>query len=1452
MPEKIKYTLLDGTTDHDKKEFENKKATLSDDKIKETWLAEDANAIKKAFNNLLEALTNAGFRKLVSGKHIISNNEGIYDLTEKYIDPADFAAKAKTNEIVKSKLNADGTANSEDSVLLYKTASGVEEFRSWKELQSFVAAQVASISGGRYAESAVDALPDTSTDQAEITALWNVIMGDEPKLNDHFELVLEDFTKYVLYNYDGSKWVKGIEKDFPTKAGAGVDITGANDGDILSYDATTKKPKWIDYSTFTSITFLSTWSKIPATKYNAWYFIQDMDGALGTGQDDSAIVYVMDGTTRYTWPTNLIAQINKNKQNIDTNATQIISNWTKIRDLVADVQSANTQATKFIERDEFNNFEKLLSEILNAEQRHIYYEFESGTIYTDYAAEKKFKAPFTTPQSLLVGSVYTITNRDADGEYSIPVKFVANESDITNAPEFTFIRNGIEHTVGMIVSGSPDEYLVVIDYDDLRTFDATTKLVNVFRIEATAKIDMTPYAKDADVYKRSQLWKKEEADARYMKAAPPSTTPALQQQPAGPTPFVINVVNNNIIDSIAIGDDLDVTFSLEGLAGKDNAKTANPLNILNETNPDENTPEGEFVNFDGNILNMSDLIDGVTIGAKKFQLANSVFTFKRQPDGTLNAAANPTGKIFKLVNAKIKEQPIEFEMIKNPPNPYAEISATDTAALWICPKRGTQVSSGSSAWYYGSFAIVDKFGSGTAPVSNGGDRELRCDPNGIDLFYNDGHQTGPFTWDKFEVRVLKIKGNTGGSADAPEVLKGTMDEVHRILKNVAVAQSFDKFLNVEEIAKLVRDTKENLNGLLVSFSDDLVYKDATTIEYTDKKNQLVTLDANVSTIGNSIAYSTLISPYDRIKQEGSQFTLTFQQSGSTLKYTFAGKNKAIKFEGGAGDTIQWESVKEYENDQEVSYIRFSGSATMKISNDAFNPIWVTQSLPFNMKTDFLMSPTDGTAIAQFDFTTLPPIGSKIASIDYTTTTTYVINRYGTLFKDILNIINTDVKDAITSLAAKAENSYVEDVERQLVEALETMDGYNLRINSNTNQLEQMDKVLIDLTNDYNATKLKVSANEKSLEDQALEINGLQYNQNAQEKDIVEIRDEAAVMQQDMDALKANSVSVPHLDTSTLGGKTIDEKLKENLPTATANDEAWVGTNQNWQLYIFSGTNWEDQEKFSSHTTAAHDATKVDVVDFTPVKTKVKDISISPDASKILYNLKELGFADLSNVDRADMLSKLGLISGDITNVKEIPQLGQLDGSNWNFGIANAGKLLRVKSDGTPEWIDDSSSDIDALKVVTSSFGVVPLSTMDGSNGDKTLITQKHFDDNISYRATSALTNVNVGIANAGKWIRVKTNGHLEYVDAPSGGETVKIHSGNVGEKNTPVPIAKVIGFTVLLEANSKQLSVAAFKNSVGEWHAVYDYNGITLTSDSNGKVWFQYGAPGKFSITYTE
>lgn len=119
-------------------------------------------------------------------------------------------------------------------------------------------------------------------------------------------------------------------------------------------------------------------------------------------------------------------------------------------------------------------------------------------------------------------------------------------------------------------------------------------------------------------------------------------------------------------------------------------------------------------------------------------------------------------------------------------------------------------------------------------------------------------------------------------------------------------------------------------------------------------------------------------------------------------------------------------------------------------------------------------------------------------------------------------------------------------------------------------------------------------------------------------DIKRVADDAVI---DINALKATGITIPHLTVNPIPADAdVDTQLKA-LITSPINDEvAYVGDNTiGWKLYKYdlATTTWVDANKKSTHTTAAHDATKLDITAFNRAMTlyQKKDIHIRPTLSE---------------------------------------------------------------------------------------------------------------------------------------------------------------------------------------------------------------------------------------------
>lgn len=167
---KLKYTIKDNTTHHDKEEFVNKKSTLTDEDIPKHWLAEDANMLLHTINDILNNLVLKGYatytpinqeytlvdalskqyfadelnKEVQKLNTSISKNSNEW-LTDKYADISNFGNLAPDYTVVKYNINADGTNNDEGFVFLVKTPSGLQEFRTWSEVVAYVTAQINTV-----------------------------------------------------------------------------------------------------------------------------------------------------------------------------------------------------------------------------------------------------------------------------------------------------------------------------------------------------------------------------------------------------------------------------------------------------------------------------------------------------------------------------------------------------------------------------------------------------------------------------------------------------------------------------------------------------------------------------------------------------------------------------------------------------------------------------------------------------------------------------------------------------------------------------------------------------------------------------------------------------------------------------------------------------------------------------------------------------------------------------------------------------------------------------------------------------------------------------------------------------------------------------------------------------------------------------------------------------------
>lgn len=74
--------------------------------------------------------------------------------------------------------------------------------------------------GGKFAEVKLDDndFPDV-VDTVIISGLWTAQTGSTPVNTDHMEVMANDLSKYALYTFDGTKWIKGAERNTHIKSG---------------------------------------------------------------------------------------------------------------------------------------------------------------------------------------------------------------------------------------------------------------------------------------------------------------------------------------------------------------------------------------------------------------------------------------------------------------------------------------------------------------------------------------------------------------------------------------------------------------------------------------------------------------------------------------------------------------------------------------------------------------------------------------------------------------------------------------------------------------------------------------------------------------------------------------------------------------------------------------------------------------------------------------------------------------------------------------------------------------------------------------------------------------------------------------------------------------------------------------------------------------------------------
>lgn len=242
--------------------------------------------------------------------------------------------------------------------------------------------------------------------------------------------------------------------------------------------------------------------------------------------------------------------------------------------------------------------------------------------------------------------------------------------------------------------------------------------------------------------------------------------------------------------------------------------------------------------------------------------------------------------------------------------------------------------------------------------------------------------------------------------------KATLKELKDVEAGVAVEDQDSKFLNIVDLADILKDQKKVDKNFLANFEDKLIWQSPTEIQYLDTTLNMETLSASIFTNGNTATYTTLISPYDRISQFQANFEATLKQE-LAVQYQFVSKSKAIKFNGKVGDTYKWDHIQKYEGDTTVDYIKFTGSCTLQLA-DNFQPgipsTWVTQAMPYEVKLSDLITDTAKTAIVEMDFAHTLSAGSNIMQIKYLTSTYYIENRFKALLKDI----NQDIRDIVTN------------------------------------------------------------------------------------------------------------------------------------------------------------------------------------------------------------------------------------------------------------------------------------------------------------------------------------------------------------------------------------------------------------------------------------------------------
>lgn len=256
------------------------------------------------------------------------------------------------------------------------------------------------------------------------------------------------------------------------------------------------------------------------------------------------------------------------------------------------------------------------------------------------------------------------------------------------------------------------------------------------------------------------------------------------------------------------------------------------------------------------------------------------------------------------------------------------------------------------------------------------------------------YMTGQEIWDQF------VNGEYGTIADLITESNG----------DTAQGSGFS-VLSVEDLAKLYKNQQDANLNFLTDFKDNLIFKGPKSIEYHDSVLDMETLDAAVIQNGNTIVYQSLIAPYARIAQQQAFFEATTDKIVDVV-YGFTAKQKAIKFECNVGSKYKWENIKKYEDNKFVDYIKFSGTAALKIDN-AYSPgvpgTWTDTPMPFEIKLSDLMADKNGTAIVEMNFIAPLAVDDKIMTIEYLTTPEYNENRTKELIKDI--------KDELKLLAA---------------------------------------------------------------------------------------------------------------------------------------------------------------------------------------------------------------------------------------------------------------------------------------------------------------------------------------------------------------------------------------------------------------------------------------------------